>query len=220
MFKLNITAIRRYRYSTDTIRLTQWLRPRRSGARQVFSKVGTDYKYGQLCVYIYKRASCWNPHSNTMEADRPQHDRPTAGVIGQQYSSTTFVSLRFHPHTRKNSVLFFKNTISIMFTYLKMSCLKSRNLKLRKSLSVCVSNKPRPLRPKQSSFHYSFIILPWAATVWTNDSVSERVIDLYVHVCCVCVCVDNCNILSRVCHRSQLLARAVSGVRRKVPVSN
>jgi hypothetical protein len=33
---------------------------------------------------------------STLEPDRPQHDRTTARVIAQQYSSATFVSLRFH----------------------------------------------------------------------------------------------------------------------------
>jgi hypothetical protein len=41
-----------------------------------------------------------------VEPDRPQYDRPTAYVIAQHYSSTTFVSLRFHcrvevPHISK-----------------------------------------------------------------------------------------------------------------------
>jgi hypothetical protein len=31
-----------------------------------------------------------------METDRPQHERPTAYVIAQQYSSATLISLRFH----------------------------------------------------------------------------------------------------------------------------
>jgi hypothetical protein len=31
-----------------------------------------------------------------MEPDEPQHDRPLACVIAQQYSSAIFVLLRFH----------------------------------------------------------------------------------------------------------------------------
>jgi hypothetical protein len=38
---------------------------------------------------------------NTPEPDRPQHDRPKACVIAQQYSSAIFISLRF-PFQRKN----------------------------------------------------------------------------------------------------------------------
>jgi hypothetical protein len=34
--------------------------------------------------------------SNTLECDRPQHDRPAACVIAQQYSSVTLVLLGFH----------------------------------------------------------------------------------------------------------------------------
>jgi len=44
-----------------------------------------------------------NPHCNTLEPDRPQHDRPAACVIAQQHSSATFVSLSIHP-AKKNSV--------------------------------------------------------------------------------------------------------------------
>ena len=36
-----------------------------------------------------------------METDRPQHERPTAYVIAQQYSSATLISLRFHSRKEK-----------------------------------------------------------------------------------------------------------------------
>jgi hypothetical protein len=36
-----------------------------------------------------------------LEPDRPQHDRLAASVIDQQYSSTTFISLRFHYRKEK-----------------------------------------------------------------------------------------------------------------------
>jgi hypothetical protein len=45
-----------------------------------------------------------------VEPERPQHDRPTACVIAQQYSFDNFVSLRFHSCNKKSSVLF-KNII-------------------------------------------------------------------------------------------------------------
>jgi hypothetical protein len=45
-----------------------------------------------MCAY---KAVGLISNSNTPEADRPQHDRPAACVIAQQYSSATFVSLRF-----------------------------------------------------------------------------------------------------------------------------
>jgi len=32
----------------------------------------------------------------TLEPDRRQYDRPVSGVFAQQYSSATFVQLRFH----------------------------------------------------------------------------------------------------------------------------
>jgi hypothetical protein len=36
-----------------------------------------------------------------MQPDLPQHDRSTARVIVQQYSSSTFLSLRFQSRTEK-----------------------------------------------------------------------------------------------------------------------
>lgn len=45
---------------------------------------------------LHTRGSSWNPNSNTPESDRSQQDRPTACVIAQQYSSTSFESLRSH----------------------------------------------------------------------------------------------------------------------------
>jgi hypothetical protein len=41
-----------------------------------------------------------DPISNTLENDRPQHDRTAV----QQYSSVTFVSLRFHSRKGKFGV--------------------------------------------------------------------------------------------------------------------
>jgi hypothetical protein len=41
--------------------------------------------------------------SNTLERDR-QHDRPTAFVIAQQYSSAIFVLLRFHSRKKKKGL--------------------------------------------------------------------------------------------------------------------
>jgi hypothetical protein len=38
-----------------------------------------------------------------MEPGRPQHTHPAACVIAQQYSSATFVSLRFHSDKEKCS---------------------------------------------------------------------------------------------------------------------
>jgi hypothetical protein len=42
-----------------------------------------------------------NSNFNTLEPDRPQHDRSAACVIIQQYSSATFVSLGFHSRKGK-----------------------------------------------------------------------------------------------------------------------
>jgi hypothetical protein len=42
-----------------------------------------------------------NPKSNTMGPGRLQHDRPSACVIAQQYSSSTLASLRCHSYKEK-----------------------------------------------------------------------------------------------------------------------
>jgi hypothetical protein len=55
-----------------------------------------------------------------MKHDRPQHDRPTACVIAQQYFSSTFVSLCFHSRKEKQDELF-RNLFQIVATFLKIS---------------------------------------------------------------------------------------------------
>jgi len=49
-----------------------------------------------VILYMYIQGSPVEIQTrNTLALDRPQYDRSTACVIAQQYSSTTFVSLRF-----------------------------------------------------------------------------------------------------------------------------
>jgi hypothetical protein len=47
------------------------------------------------------KESSLNANSNTVEPDRPQHDRPAACVIAQQYSSATVFSFRFDSRKEK-----------------------------------------------------------------------------------------------------------------------
>jgi hypothetical protein len=68
------------------------------------------------CVYTGK--SSLNPNSSTLEPDEPQHDRPVACVIAQQYSFATFVSLRFHSRTVEFGA-HFKNVVSILLLFKK-----------------------------------------------------------------------------------------------------
>jgi len=65
-------------------------------------------------VYVYKMGTNWNPYPNTAETGRPHYDRPTACVIAQQYSSATFVSLRFQYRKEKIRALF-KNIFSVFY---------------------------------------------------------------------------------------------------------
>ena len=62
-------------------------------------------KQSELSLYI--RESVWNPNYNTLEPARQQHYHPAACVIAQQYSSATFIPLRFHFLKEKFGV--FKN---------------------------------------------------------------------------------------------------------------
>jgi hypothetical protein len=79
--------------------------------------LGTEYTCSQLCMYdVYTREWSWNANSNTPEPDRPQHDRPATCVIAQQYSSTTFVSLRFYSRKKKIRPRFQKCFIPISFS--------------------------------------------------------------------------------------------------------
>jgi hypothetical protein len=50
---------------------------------------------------VCRRQSSSNPKSNTLQRDRPQHDRPAACVIAQQYSSATIIVLRIHSRKKK-----------------------------------------------------------------------------------------------------------------------
>ena len=63
----------------------------------------------EFCAHIVKymcmySESFGNQNSNTWAPDQPNHDRPVECVIAQRYSSTKFVSLRFHYREGKFSV--------------------------------------------------------------------------------------------------------------------
>jgi hypothetical protein len=49
-------------------------------------------------TFVDTRKSIWNLNSKTLNLDRPQHDRPAACVIAQQYSPAALVSLRVYLH--------------------------------------------------------------------------------------------------------------------------
>jgi hypothetical protein len=53
---------------------------------------------------------------NTLALDRPQYDHSAACVIAQQYSSTSFVSLRFRSRREKFSARL-RNIIIEIFYY-------------------------------------------------------------------------------------------------------
>ena len=92
-----------------------------------------------------------------MGPDRPQHDLPVACVIAQQYSSSTFVSLRLDPHQKRSAALF-KNTIaSIYFLLLKIPELSNAlgpTLNCPGSRSVFIFGAQRLEREADSSCIY------------------------------------------------------------------
>jgi hypothetical protein len=87
----------------------------------------------------YIRGSRRNSNSITLEPDRPQHDRPADCVIAQHYSSDTFVLLRFYSRKEKLGA-FHQCYYFNSFIFKICISLKLRNLKLRKSRSVCILN--------------------------------------------------------------------------------
>jgi hypothetical protein len=97
-------------------------------------------------VGVHKWVQLKSKLKNTREPDRQQQERRAASVIAQQYSSYTFVSLRVHTHTKKNSgrlsKLFFQQ-----FALLFQNCrnLKQPNFFLNSLLT--------------SMFHYKIAIL-------------------------------------------------------------
>jgi len=70
-------------------------------------------------VRVYTRDSSRNPNPNTLEPERPQHDRPAACAIAQQYSSATFVFLRFHTRKEEFGSRFNNVILYLFFTMLK-----------------------------------------------------------------------------------------------------
>ena len=63
----------------------------------------------QMCLWS---VIILNPNSNTPEPNRPHYDHLDVCVIAQQYSSATFVSLRFQMPQLKNSARC-KNVITV-----------------------------------------------------------------------------------------------------------
>lgn len=86
-----------------------------------------------VCLYKAVQLKC---NSNTLEPNRPQHDRLAACVIAKQYSSDTVGSLRFHFHKGKKFAARLKIVVSLVFK--NFIPLKWCNLLLRKLGSVCI----------------------------------------------------------------------------------
>ena len=93
-----VTHTDRHRYRVQTLQACAVATLRKV---QQISKLSTSM--AEHILHVNTRKSGWNPNSNTMEPDRPQHDRPAACVIAQQYSSAS--SYCAFIATRNNSAL-------------------------------------------------------------------------------------------------------------------
>ena len=96
--------------------------------RSLWSSSGSGRSRNSVCIrlgiYLYTRESRWNSLYNTINPDRPQHDRPAPCAIAQQYSSATFVSWPFHPGRRAFQIYY----IPVYFVLLNCVSLKVRSL--------------------------------------------------------------------------------------------
>ena len=73
-----------------------------------------------VCIYVYTREYGWNPNSNTMEPDRPQHDSPIAYVIAQQHFPSTFLSLLSLSCKGKSCARVQNIVVSYIYFFLKL----------------------------------------------------------------------------------------------------
>jgi hypothetical protein len=78
----------------DTHRLNALVALRNVRCKSRFAQVGIEYTCGKLYTCVLERVQLEFQASPTHWKLRPQHDRPFAYVIAQQYSSATVVSLR------------------------------------------------------------------------------------------------------------------------------
>jgi hypothetical protein len=86
-------------------------------------------------MYVYTWDPVWNWYTNTLEPGRPQHDRPAACRIAQQYSSATFVSLLLP----KGKIRHVSKILFELFAFLRIAQVCNLlTLKLCKSRGVCV----------------------------------------------------------------------------------
>ena len=93
-------------------------------------------KKKKLCI-MYTRESSWNSDFNTVETDRPQHDRSAVSVIAQQYSSATFVSWHLHYSKEKNRCALQKKKVTILILFCTNSVRqKLHNFQLRQTVQI------------------------------------------------------------------------------------
>jgi hypothetical protein len=99
-----------------------------------------------------QRSTCMSvgiPTLNTLESDRPQYDRPATCSLAQEYSSGTFVSMRFLSRKEKSCAWYQKRDYFQFFPLQIYVRPKLRNFKLCKSGETC--NRELPVRISSES---------------------------------------------------------------------
>jgi hypothetical protein len=121
---------------TKMLRLKQQVRFETSKVSRISRRSDTVYLWST--VHANRRKCCCSLNCNTLEPDRPQHDRPAACVIAQQYSVATRPIMLSLQHGKIRRA--FKKCYDFIFqTFQNSVHLKLRNVILRKLESVCIS---------------------------------------------------------------------------------
>ena len=126
-----------YQIAAGSLSLNEVDAFRKARRKLSFAQFWIECNYNHLCTHVYTMESCWNLNSKTREPDWLQHDRTTVCVIANQYSSATFVSLRFHfrwgriRHAFQKryqfvSLNFFRNFVTLKLRMLGRGCTQNR----------------------------------------------------------------------------------------------
>jgi hypothetical protein len=89
---------------------------------------------------VCTRESIWNPNCNTLEPDRTQHDYPSACVIAQRCSASTFFSFHFNFRNKKKKKLpLIGKMLKFELLYFEGAFGKLPNATISFVMSVCPS---------------------------------------------------------------------------------
>jgi hypothetical protein len=119
--------------------------------RQVEIYASRNGVYTWSNAYVDKTECSSSPYQNTLESDKPQHNRHTACVIAQQYSSSTFVSI--------------KNSVRILrYYFILLPLLKLRASKTPQ-VGECLYTLDLFFTPKGTKLTHSKLADMWSPSV-------------------------------------------------------